>query len=100
MAPNYSSQSYKTPWTERKLPADGKYTSSREPSYANVPTGCQATDLMLASRLPLKVPVQLQFENIAYWNSLSSHDKNDQERRYHDLERQFRQDTKKEPNER
>jgi len=52
---------------------------------------------MLASRLPLKVPVQLQFENIAYWNSLSSHDKNDDEKRYHDLERQFRQDTKKNP---
>jgi hypothetical protein len=52
---------------------------------------------MLASRLPLKVPIQLQFENIAYWNSLSSHDKNDVERRYHDLDRQFRQDTKKNP---
>jgi hypothetical protein len=52
---------------------------------------------MLASRLPMKVPVQLQFENSAYWNSLSSRDKNDHEKRYHDLARQFREDTKKNP---
>jgi len=98
MAPgSASSRDYKTLWSERELPAHGKYTSSREPSYGDVPTGCQATDFMLTSRLPLTVPVQLQFENSAYWHSLSSRDKNDQEKRFHDLARQFREDTSKNP---
>jgi len=97
MALVYSSQSYKTLWIERLPPADGKYTSSREPSNANVPTGCQATDFMLTSRLPLTVPVQLKYENSAYWDTLSSRDQNDNEKRFHDLARQFREDTKKNP---
>jgi len=79
------------------LPAPGKYISSREPSYGDVPTGCPATDYMLANGLPLTRPGKLLYANSGFWQSLSSRDQNHYEKRHHDLARQFREDTRKNP---
>ena len=98
MAPDSASaRDDQTVWIERKPPAPGKYTSSREPSYGDVSTNCPATDFMLSNGLPLKRPVALLYSNSSFWQSLDSREKNDYEKRHHDLARQFQEDTRKNP---
>jgi len=52
---------------------------------------------MLANGLPLKRPVELLYANSGFWHSLTSREQNDYEKRHHDLVRQFRDDTRKNP---
>ena len=84
-------------WIKWKLPVPGAYTGSREPSYGVVPTGCEAPDYKLQNGLPVKSRVQLVYANTAFWESLTSRDQNEYEKRHHDLARQCQDDTRKNP---
>jgi hypothetical protein len=88
---------YQTLKTERVHPPTGTYPNSRPPCNGDAPTGDPAVDFMIRSGYPLVEPVSEKESNSAFYYSLTYPEQKTSDKIYHDLKRNFRDDTKKNP---